>query len=308
MTPLRQALADYLAVRRALGARLHRAEKLLGQYLSYVEARGEPHLRVPTMVAWATLPPHAARSWASLRLSVVRAFAAHLQTFDPQTEVPPTGLIPSPPCRATPYLYTDQDIAALMTATSQLQTPHRVATYRTLLGLLAVTGLRVGEALALDWMDLDAAEEVLTIRTSKFGKSREVPVHATTITALRRYLHRHDRPRAAARTTALFVSTAGTRLLYCNVQWTFQRLVRQAHLVTHATAGHPRLHDFRHRFAVCTLVDSYRHGADPHARLAILSTYLGHADPRHTYWYLSATPQLLRLAADRLERQRGGAA
>jgi integrase len=306
MSPLRQALQDYLAVRRALGYRLQRPEKLLAQFLTYVEARGEAHLRLATMVTWATLPAGASRSWVSHRLSVIRGFASHVHALDPATDVPPADLLPSRPSRATPYLYSDADIAALLAAATMLRTPHRIATYQTLIGLLAVTGMRVGEALALDRGDVDRSEGVLTIRASKFGKSREVPVHPTTVAALSQYLRRPDRPRAATATAAVLVSTAGTRLLYCNVHWTFHRLVRRAGLTPRSAACRPRPHDLRHRFAVCTLLDGYRGGHVPQARLPLLSTYLGHVDPRHTYWYLSAAPELLHAAGDRLQRHLGG--
>jgi len=307
MSPLRQALIDYLAIRRVLGYKLERAEKLLAQFLTYVEDRNEEHLRIATMVAWATLPAGADRGWSSHRLSIVRGFASHLHAIDPATEVPPADLLPRRRCRATPYLYSEDDVAALIAAAATLRTPHRVATYRTLIGLLAVTGMRVGEALALDRGDIDRTQGVLTIRTSKFRKSRELPVHPSTADALCQYLRRRDRPRSATSTAAVLVSTAGTRLLYCNVQWAFHRFVRRAGLTPRSAACRPRLHDLRHRFAVCTILDGYRYGHDTEARLPLLSTYLGPVNPSHTYWYLSAAPELLQLAGDRLQAHFGGA-
>jgi integrase len=308
MSPLREALADYLAVRRVLGYRLVRAEKLLAQFLTFVEARGEEHLTIATALAWATLSPGAHRSWASTRLSIVRCFAVHLQGIDPATEVPARDLLPGQTCRATPYLYSDADIAALITAAGSLHTPHRVATCRTLIALLAVTGMRVGEAIGLDGGDFDPANGLLTIRNGKFGKSRELPLHPSTVAALGAYLGRDDRPRQAPQSSALFVSMAGTRLLYANVQATFHQLVGQAGLTPRSAACRPRLHDLRHAYAVRTILDAYRDGSDPGARLALLSTYLGHIDPGKTYWYLSAAPELLLLAGERLERHLGGGA
>jgi integrase len=198
-------------------------------------------------------------------------------------------------------------VAEVLAATAMLRTSHRVATYQTLIRLLVVTGMRVGEAIALDRDDIDVGERVLTIRHTKFGKSRELPVHRSTITALRAYLQRNDRPRAATRTAAVFVSIAGTRLLYCGVHWTFHRLVRHAGLTPRSATCRPRIHDLRHRFAVCTLLDAYRSGENASARLSVLSTYLGHVDPSQTYWYLSAAPELLQLASDRLQRHLHGA-
>lgn len=306
MTRLRQTLIDYLAVRRALGYKLARAAKLLDQFLVYVEQYGEEPLRLETMLAWATLPKGADRSWASSRLSIVRGFARYVHAIDPATEVPPADVLPWRRCRATPYLYSDHELHALLAAAGTLRTPHRIATFRTLIGLLAVTGMRVGEALALDRGDIDASDHVLTIRLTKFGKSREVPVDPSTVHALRAYLGRHDPPRASARTPAVLVSTAGTRLLYMNVQCTFHRLVRRAGLTPRSAACRPRLHDLRHRFAVRTLLEAYAQGQNPDARLALLSTYLGHVDPKATYWYLSAAPELMHLAGDRLTRYLGG--
>lgn len=309
MSPLRHALTEYLAMRRALGYRLVRAEKLLGQFLTYVDARGETHLRTETALAWATQPTGDQPSgWASQRLSLVRGFATHLHTLDPATEIPATDLLAGRARRATPYLYADEDIAALIAAASTtLRTAHRVATYQTLIGLLAVTGLRVGEAIALDRDDFHATDGLLIVRHGKFGKSRELPLHPTTVGVLEQYLHSVDRPRSLTPTPALFVSCAGTRLILCNVQHAFRGLVRRIGLRARSATCRPRLHDLRHRFAICTLLDAYREGRDPQTRLARLATYLGHVDPKHTYWYLSAAPELLQLAVDRLERTRGGA-
>ena len=242
------------------------------------------------------------------RLSAVRRFAAHLRGIDPATEVPRVDLLPGRNCRATPYLYSAEDIAALITVAGILHRPHRVATYRTLIALLAVTGMRVGEAIGLDRDDFDAVNGVLIIRNGKFGKSRALPLHPGTVTALGEYLGRDDRPCRPPNTLALFISTAGTRLLYTNVQPTFHQLVRQAGLQPRSATCRPRIHDMRHAFAVHTILDGYRDGGDPGSRLALLSTYLGHVDPGKTYWYLSAAPELLELAGERLERHLGGGA
>ena len=193
MSPLRQALFDYLAVRRSLGFKLGRAAGLLATFITYAEEQEEQHLRICTMLAWATLPVNTHRNWLAKRLSLVRGFASHLHTIDPATEVPPADLLPWQRCRATPYLYSDDEVAALVTAATSLQTPYRVLTYQTLIGLLAVTGMRVGEAIALDRDDMDMTHGVLTVRLTKFGKSRELPVHPSTIEALGRYLHHHYR-------------------------------------------------------------------------------------------------------------------
>lgn len=194
MSALRRALTDYLTMRRALGYTLVRSEKLLAQFLTYLEAQGEERLTTKTALAWAMLPAGADRTWMSTRLSVVRRFATHLRGIDPATEVLPRDLLPGRSCRATPYLYSQGDVIALMTATAALRTPHRKATYRTLIGLLAVTGMRIGETIGLDRDDFDVVGGVLTIRHGKFGKSRELPLHPSTVAALGDYLRRSDRP------------------------------------------------------------------------------------------------------------------
>jgi integrase len=300
MSPLRLVLADYLAVRRSLGYQLARPEKLLGQFITYLEDAGAETVTTGHALAWATLPG-GNQSWHSLRLSAVRGFAAYLHTIDPSAEVPPADLIPWRPCRATPYLYSGADIAALIAAAASLRFPLRAATYQTLIGLLAVTGMRVGEAIRLDRADVDLAGGVLTVRQSKFGKSRLLPLHPTTADALRRYLRRRDRLHPQPSTPAVFISPAGTRLLYCNVQATFARLARRAGLQPRLASCRPRIHDLRHSFAVASLLDAYASGQEGQARLTLLATYLGHVDPSATYWYLSAAPELLALAGQRLE-------
>jgi len=211
MSHLRNALADYLTLRRALGYKMDKAERLLGQFTAFAEERGETHVRTETALAWATQPAGAAAIWTSRRLAEVRLFARHLQTLDPRTEVPPADLLPAQARRATPYLYTPQEIAALMQATGHLRGSHVQATYRTLIGLLAVTGMRIGEAIGLDRDDFDAGSGMVTIRRAKFGKARALPLHPSTVAALDNYLRRDDRPRPAGIST-LLVSSRGKRL------------------------------------------------------------------------------------------------
>jgi integrase len=311
VTSLEDRLAGYLAVRRALGYRLARAEKLLAQFIAWMNEHGEQTITTASALAWATLPPATGSNWHAHRLSVVRGFAAHLHALDPAHEPVPQDLLPQRPRRAVPYLYTDTEIRALMAASSVIPTPHRAATMRALIGLLAVTGMRIGEAIRLDQSDIDERRGVLTVLESKFGKSRQIPVDATTVAALRAYLARSDRPVPADPTDAVFTSAVGTRLTYCNVHLAFKRIVTHAGLMARSTICRPRPHDLRHTFAVNTLLDAHRHdvgdGERIQARIALLCTYLGHVNPGSTYWYLQAAPELLALAADRLEAAEGGA-
>lgn len=234
-----------------------------------------------------------------MRLAAVRGFANYLRVVDPTGEVPGVELLPHGPLRRRPFLYTDEEILAL-SATATLGSPHRAATYRTLIGLLASTGIRVGEAIALDCGDFDARVGVIVVR-GKRDKIRELPLTPSTIAALQEYLARSDRPLSPPGERALFVSTPGTRVALDGVEQTFSLLRNRAGL--RPREGHrPTLHGLRHSFAIRTMLDARRDGVDAGARLGILSTYLGHVEPANTYWYLHAAPELMTAAAARLER------
>ncbi len=300
MTGLRPALAGYLDLRRGLGFKLDRDAKLLDQFITYLEQRGTGTVTVTDALAWATLPANASPGWLRMRMTVVRGFAAFLAALDPSAEVPPAGLLPGGTRRAVPYLYSAADIAALLTQAGRLKTPLRQETIRTLIGLMTVTGMRGGEVVALDDEDFDPGRGMLLVRHAKLGKHRLLPLHPTTVTALHGYrrLRNQAFPRPAS--PALLVSSARTRLLYYNVGQTFAKLARRASLPGRSGNCRPRPHDLRHSFAVATLLDWCRDGADIASRMPLLSAYLGHAAPEHTYWYLSASPQLLAEAARRL--------
>jgi integrase len=302
VSALAQAAQDYLATRRALGFKLQLHGHLLPNFVAFLEDAGASFVTTDLALQWATQPAGGA-TWRAARLSIVRGFAQHLATVDARTQVPPPGLLRRPggaSRRAVPYLYSSQDIAALMTAARDLR-PLQAATYETLIGLLAVSGLRIGEALRLDRDDLDDGRGVLVVRDTKFGKSRQVPLHESTLAALHAYLRRRDELRPTATGPSLFISTTGTRLLYKVVQPTFAKLCQQAGLQPRSPRCRPRVHDLRHSLAVASLLDWYRSGADVGALLPRLSTFLGHTDPASTYWYLQAAPELLALAAGRLQ-------
>jgi integrase len=305
MSKLHHALAEYLNLRRSLGYKFRRPEKLLHQFVDFFLATGAPAITTQHALVWACQPKDGSKNWWSYRLSAVRGFTNYLHAIDPTVEVPPPDLLPWRPHRASPYLYREEEIIALIKAAGMLSSPLRVATYQSLIGLLTVTGMRVGEAINLDLQDFDACNGTLIIRAAKFNKAREVPLHPTTAAALKQYLARRTRVPCAARTSALFISPTGSRLLYCNIQRTFQRLVHQAGLVPRTTRCRPRIHDLRHAFAVNSLLEAYQDGSDTQRRLTLLSTYLGHVNPAATYWYLSAAPELLAKAAERLEHHYG---
>lgn len=303
MTALRQHAEQYLAMRRALGFKLTTfGPKLLG-FITYLEASGATVVTTDAAVAWATSTARASTDrvhWAR-RLDVVRIFARHLKALDAATEIPPDDVLPHRYRRITPYLYSAEQITALVAAAGRLRPPLRAATWQTVLGLLAATGLRVSEACRLDRDDVDVDHGVLTIRDSKFGKSRHVPMHPSTTTALRGHAAVRDRLCPAPVVPAFFVSTRGTRLDASNMPHVFASLLTVAGIPAVAGRRRQRIHDLRHSFAVATLLAWYQSGVDVAARLPLLATYLGHVDPKSTYWYLTGSPELLGLAAARLE-------
>jgi integrase/recombinase XerD len=302
MTELRTAIEQYLAVRRSLGYGLVAAERLLGQFCAHCEALGTRQITVELALGWATQPAGASLGWQGQRLSVVRGFAAWLQTIDPATEIPPADLLPYRPRRAVPYLYTEAEVAALMAVARRLPFALQALNYEHLIGLLAATGLRIAEAIRLDRDDVDFDAGLLRVIGSKWGKSRHVPLHASVSEALRRYARERDQLCPVPSTASFFVSTVGTRPSYPQVSATFKRLTREAGLEPRSPRCRPTLHSLRHSFAVRALVDAYRGSGDVHALLPLLATYLGHAGPNEAYWYLTATPELTALVGSRLER------
>ena len=302
MTALSQAANDYLRVRRALGFKLVYEGRLLRAFVSYMDGIDAEVVTVEHALRWATLPAGATTTEQAKRLRAVRGFARYLKTIVPETELPASDLLPSRRSRPTPSIYSEPDITALMAAASRLQTRLGSASMRTLIGLLAVTGMRPGEALRLERQDAQLLHGRLIVRNSKFGKSRQLPIHPTTVAALKEYLQLRDQIKPGPNTPALLIGTRGARLTRGMADWTFRLLCTRVGLRPRPGCGPPRLHDLRHTFAVRTMLDSYRSGGDPAACAAALFTYLGHGDPGATYWYLSATPELLGLAAARLEQ------
>jgi len=298
MSDLRQAVADYLAIRHALGFQLRGYERLLADLVDDLERTGASTLSTELAVAWATKPAGAQPFRWKTRLAVARGFARYLQTIDPAAQVPPSNLLAYRRARPAPYLYGAAEIDALLEATDTLRPSLRAATYRTILGLLAVTGMRVGEAIALDRDDVDPRERTLAIRAAKHA-TRQLPLHASTAQALLAHAHRRDQLCPAPKAPSFFVSTADTRLIYECVRETFIKLRRVAGL-ERAARPSPRIHDLRHSFAVQTLLTWHRAGVDVAARLPLLSVWLGHRHPASTYYYLHAAPELLALAAERL--------
>jgi integrase len=301
MSALADIATEYLQLRRLLGHDLDDAHRLLPRFVAYLDSIGAPTVTVEAAVAWATEPGvDTAGTVAARRMMAARGFARHLAGIDERTEIPPLGLIPMRQRWRPPFLFTPADITTLLECARTMRWRLPAATHATLLGLLATTGMRVGEALRLEPSDIDRADDVIVIRQSKFGKSRLVPILADTLAALDDYIVTRDRLRSDRSTTRLFVSVRGTELIYPVVQQVFRNLCATGRIGVDAPRR-PRIHDLRHTFAVTVLTGWYRAGENIEARLPALSTYLGHRDPRSTYWYLSAAPELLALAAGKLE-------
>jgi integrase/recombinase XerD len=302
MTRFRQAAAEYLAVRRALGFKLKGYDRLLEDFLDYLERCGATTVTVQAAAAWATGPAGVTTGrWAD-RLSAVRSFARYLQGVDPSVEVPPSDLLVCQRQHRTPYLYSPSDITRLVAAAACLRPALRGATYEAQFGLLGCTGMRVGETIALDRSDVDLLTGVVEIKDAKFRKHRCLPLHASTVAALRHYAQARDELCRKPKAASFFVSSRGTRLLYVCVNEVFRKLVEDIGMAAQPGAGHPRIHDLRHHFATTSLEDFHRSGAEPQGKLPVLSAYLGHSDPAWTYHYLHASTELLGLAAERLER------
>lgn len=304
MTGWDEHVADYLRLRRQLGFTLAWDEHLLGQFTKHLDTAGIQAITVTDAIAWCGLLPEGVTSRpltrASTRLTAIRGLATYMHALDPVHEVPPRGLFARPIHRRTPHIYTHAEIVSLVEAARHLARGVRAQTYPVLFGLLAATGIRVGEALALDRDEADLAGGVLTISRGKSRDPRLVPLHETTTAALTSYAAwRNERePKPLGSDAPFFTDQDSDRLDYMNVRYAFVQASAAAGLRTEAQR--PKIHGLRHTFAVNTLLGWYRDGADVAAMMPLLSTYLGHTDPANTYWYLSAAPELLAHAATRL--------
>lgn len=300
MSPLSDALDDYLRLRRSLGHKLDRTSQVLADFVAYSDAAGADCVGTDLAVTWALLTPNPDSAWRAGRLGAVRCFARYLHALDRVHEVPPVGLIPRGQGRPAPRLFTKDQVAALMAAARRLRSPIQAATVETVVGLLWATGLRVGEAIRLDDSDLDVNGSLLMVRDSKNARSRTIPIDGTTADALSSYVAARNRLFEERSGDSLFVSTVGRRLRNGNLGATFASVVDIADLPNEDEGGVLRLGGLRHSFAVQSLLEWHRAGVDVGALLPRLSTYMGHVSPASTYWYLSASPELLQAAAGRL--------
>lgn len=299
MNPLLKAAKDYIALRRSMGYKLRAVPPVLSAFVSFLKKRGANHITIPLAMEWSQQNPNVQRSNWVWRLTCIRGFARYRSASDPHTEILPGRLLPYRPKRARPYLYTKDEVRSLLNQARKLG-GLRGQTYSCLFGLLAVAGLRVSEAINLKPEDVDLKQGVLAIVGTKFGKSRLVPIHASTQKILARFARERDQA-FKQRLPRFFVSGRGNRMDGGEVRRTFYKLSRQIGLRGPNDSHGPRLHDFRHRFALETLVRWHRSGQNVEPRLPVLSTYLGHVHVSDTYWYLTACPELMGSAVKRLE-------
>ena len=312
MTGLAKALDEYLALRRALGFKLRVTAQQLPRFVQFIEYEGASFITTGLALRWAQEDPQGSSVTHADRLAMVRRFAAWRSADDPRTEVPPARLLPRRYRRPTPYIYSTAEVQNIVSTAASLPSASglRGLTFSTLFGLLAVTGMRVGEAVALDREDVDFSTGTLNIREGKLGKSRFVPIHATTMNALGHYSERRGAILPGMKVPAFFISERGRRISIWSAENNFIAVCGGIGLrlpaVGHRYGRGPRLHDLRHRFAVTTFINWYRSGADVDREIPKLATYLGHKGPAEVYWYLQAVPELLELATDRAHRATPG--
>lgn len=301
MTALEQALSDYLRLRRGLGYYLERDQGELERFVEFLQGSGAERITTELAVQWARMPATQHPVIWRKRLSTVRGFARYVATVDPASEIPSTELLRAHQPRTAPYIYSPEEIAALMAAARSLPRPLAAATFTTVIGLLACTGVRLREALALDRADVDLQDGVLDIRASKNHRQHEVVLHPSATAAVVEYTRVRDQRFPAPDTTAFFLNSWGRPLRKDGFWDTFRVLIKQAGLEGRGERVRPRPHDLRHSFAVRTLIGWYRAGDDIDRKMPALSTYLGHVSPESTYWYLQSVPELIGLATERLE-------
>ena len=308
MSELGTAVQQYLATRRVLGFKLRDEGVVLPQFVRFLEQEGGSFITADLALEWAMQAKRASPAHWARRLGMVRIFASYYSATDPRTQIPSAYLLPHRYHRKQPYIYSDDEVAGLLGAAALLSSPAglRSSTFETLLGLLSATGMRIGETVGLERQDVNLTKGTLVIRHSKFGKSRIIPVHPTVQCKLGAYESLKNTIIPSPETTAFFISEGGKRLTKWTVERTFAKMSKQIGLRGQTDSRGPRLHDFRHTFAVKTLLSWYQSGEQVEQRIPCLSAYLGHRHLKDTYWYLSAVPELMQLVVDRLQSIEGG--
>ena len=304
MKSLRQHLTEYVAARRALGARLEEPAQTLRQFVGFLARKQTRFITVPLTLEWSQQSKGVQRATWARKLSMVRQFARWMSVIEPRHQVPPRRLLDVRHRRGKPHIFSDEEIGGLMIEAAKLKSSKgmKPLNLRTVIGLLAATGLRPGEATALETVDVDLQVAVLSVRESKFGKSRQVPIHPSTVAALKHYARQRDQIIRNPVGPRFFLSDSDTALNLRTVQKWFREISKACGL-RKGTDGHrcgrgPRLQDLRHTFATKRLVEWYRTGCDVAVQMPKLATYLGHSSVVCTYWYIEAIPELLELATE----------
>ena len=308
MKSLKEAADEYIYLRRALGFKLRDAESLLKDFADFMEHENESYITTKLALHWAKEPQNTLQAYWGSRLSVIRRFAQYVKAIDSRNEVPPYGILPYRYHRCNPYIYSDEEVLKLLQACNSLNSGNELRrhTYYTVFGLLAVTGMRISEVTALTREDVDLTQGIISIRQTKSRKSRLIPVHRSTLKVLRGYAQLRDQIYPTVKISSFFLSDRGTCITGCAVRYAFIRLSHRIGFRKPTESHGPRIHDFRHRFAVKTIIKWYQEGVNVENLIPLLSTYLGHTKPSDTYWYLSSVPELIGLAAARLEKHLGG--
>ena len=303
---LKTSIREYLQLRRSLGHKLEGTERDLKKFADFLADRSVAFITTKLALEWARLPKNSQPANWSRRLAIVRLFAQYHSAVDRRTEVPPRKLLAHKPRRAMPYIYSDEEIHRLVQACQHLRSRGlRHHTYFTFFGLMATTGCRISELIALNREDFNDKERIVKIHNSKFGKSRLLVLHGSTVRELKKYTATRDQFHRHPKTNSFFVSDSGTRLTRWSVRWAFIRVSKQIGLRKPSDSHGPRIHDIRHTFAVKTILRWYAEGVDVNQKIVLLTTYLGHKKPSDTYWYVTGVPELLCAAASRLESHLG---
>jgi len=304
MNPLSKELDSYLTIRRSLGYDLSTAERILRRFIFFAEQHNAEHITSALCLQWLE-DSSASRQTQANQLGTIRRFSAWLHVLDPANEILPQSLVPCRRRRSMPYIYSEEEIRRIVETAAELPSLNgiRALTCSTLFGLIAVTGLRVSEAISLNVDDIDIKTGVLVLRRGKLGKERLLPLSESTT----RYMAAYDRERdrlLGHRPEPFFISDRGERMTDCSARYNFAAVCQTIGLRPaqkyHRHGRGPRIHDLRHSFAVRTLINWYCTGKNPASEMIKLSTYLGHANPANTYWYIEAVPELLELASRRV--------
>ncbi len=308
MIKLKTAVDKYIQLRQSLGYKLRCEKYILYDFVRYMKKEKTDVITIDHAITWAKSRKNAKKARWSCRLSAVRCFSKYYKIIKSESQIIPDKILSFKYERKAPYIYTDKDVINILNACNSLYPKNPIGkyTYKTLLGLISVTGMRISEAIALQEDDINFKDKYITVNKSKFNKSRIIPVSDSVIKELKKYQKKRDNYLPEIKKSSFFISVKGGRPYYSTVQKDFRKIIDSAGLNPKVGGRRQRIHDFRHTLAVRVLLMWYRNGDNVSQKMPILSTYLGHVEPRDTYWYLSAVPELMKLTSQKLEIYLGG--